>query len=47
LTHPDVMVARDLMRGVVGRRLRRLADMSSMTTASPSGQSASTTWTAR
>lgn len=47
LTDPDVMVACDLMRGVLERRLRRLADMSSMTTALPSGQSASTTWSTR
>ena len=47
LTDPDVMVACELMRGVLERRLRRLADMSSMTAASPSDQSTPAAWSTR
>ena len=47
LTDPDVMVACELMRGVLERRLRRLADMSSMTAPSPSDQSTPAAWSTR
>src|SRR6478752_3303468 len=47
LTDPDVMVACELMRGVLERRLRRLARMSSVTASFPSDRTDPIAWPTR
>jgi len=47
LTDPDVMVACEIMRGVLERRLRHLADLSSTSPVAAPLPSSTTTWRTR